>query len=158
KKDRLWPISSTNDTGRSASMKVIETRLPGVTIVEPSVFGDERGFFMEIWNQKRYREAGLPTNFVQDNLSFSVRGTLRGLHYQNPYSQGKLIYVLVGEVYDVAVDIRVGSPTFSQWTAVMLSIENRRQLFIPEGFAHGFCVTSETALVCYKCTDLYNPQ
>ena len=139
-------------------MKVIETSLPGVVIIEPKVFGDERGFFMETWNKQRYSDAGIPTDFVQDNLSFSRRGVLRGLHFQNPNAQGKLVSVLQGEVYDVALDIRYGSPTFGQWTAIRLSSENRRQFYVPEGFAHGFCVTSETALFSYKCTDLYNQQ
>jgi len=137
-------------------MNVVETGLPGVLIVEPKVFGDERGFFMETWREDRYEEAGLPRRFVQDNLSFSQHGVLRGLHFQNPDQQGKLVYVLGGEVYDVAVDIRVGSPTFGEWTAVTLSSENKRQLYIPEGFAHGFLVTSDAALFAYKCTAKYN--
>jgi dTDP-4-dehydrorhamnose 3,5-epimerase len=138
-------------------MNVIQTKLPGVVIIEPRVFGDERGFFIETWQQRRYAEAGLPDHFVQDNLSFSQRGILRGLHYQHPQGQGKLVYVLQGEVYDVAVDIRVGSPTFGQWEGVTLSAENKRQLFIPPGFAHGFCVTGELALFVYKCSEYYNP-
>ncbi|SFR14180.1 dTDP-4-dehydrorhamnose 3,5-epimerase [Desulfoscipio geothermicus] len=138
-------------------MNVLETKLPGVLIIEPDVFGDARGYFMETWQQARYAQAGLPGNFVQDNLSFSTRGVLRGLHFQNPNAQGKLVFVLQGEVFDVAVDIRAGSPTFGQWVGVTLSSENKRQLYIPEGFAHGFCVTSETALFAYKCTDIYNP-
>jgi dTDP-4-dehydrorhamnose 3,5-epimerase len=137
-------------------MNVIETRLPGVMIIEPKVFGDTRGYFMETWNQACYAQAGLTSNFVQDNLSFSGRGVLRGLHFQNPNAQGKLVYVLQGEVFDVAVDIRVGSPTFGLWVGVTLSSENKRQLYIPEGFAHGFCVNSETAMFTYKCTDFYN--
>lgn len=139
-------------------MNVIETSLPGVLVLEPKVFGDERGFFMETWNQRRYEEAGLPGRFVQDNLSFSRRGVLRGLHFQNPDQQGKLVYVLSGEVFDVAVDIRQGSPTFGQWEAVVLSSENKRQFWIPEGFAHGFLVTSDTALFAYKCTAPYNAE
>jgi dTDP-4-dehydrorhamnose 3,5-epimerase len=138
-------------------MKVIETKLPGVLIFGPKVFGDSRGFFMETWNKRRYEEAGITGNFVQDNLSYSSYGVLRGLHFQNPNAQGKLVYVIEGEVFDVAVDIRVGSPTFGQWVGVTLSSENKRQFYVPEGFAHGFCVTSETALFAYKCTDLYNP-
>ena len=137
-------------------MNVLETDLPGVLVFEPKVFGDERGFFMETWREDRYEAAGLPARFVQDNLSFSRRGVLRGLHFQNPDQQGKLVYVLQGEVYDVAVDIRVGSPTFGEWTAVILSAENKRQFYIPEGFAHGFLVTSDTALFAYKCTATYN--
>jgi len=139
-------------------MKVIATGLPGVMIIEPKVFGDPRGFFMESWNQARYEEHGLPAVFVQDNLSFSQKGVLRGLHFQNPNAQGKLVSVLQGEVFDVAVDIRVGSPTMGEWVGVTLSSENKRQFYIPEGFAHGFCVTSETALFAYKCTEVYQPQ
>jgi len=139
-------------------MNVTETQLPGALILEPRVFGDERGFFMETWNQARYAEAGLPERFVQDNLSYSRRGVLRGLHFQNPNPQGKLVYVLQGEVFDVAVDIRRGSPTFGQWAGVTLSAENKRQFWVPEGFAHGFVVTSETALFTYKCTDFYAPK
>jgi dTDP-4-dehydrorhamnose 3,5-epimerase len=139
-------------------MNVLETNLPGVLVFEPKVFGDERGFFMETWRADRYEEAGLPARFVQDNLSFSQRGVLRGLHFQNPDQQGKLVYVLQGEAYDVAVDIRVGSPTFGEWTAITLSSENKRQFYVPEGFAHGFLVTSSTALFAYKCTARYNAQ
>ncbi len=139
-------------------MNIVETKLPGVVIIEPKVFGDERGFFMEIWNKQRYADAGIPANFVQDNLSFSRKGILRGLHFQNPNPQGKLVSVIQGEVYDVAVDIRRDSPTFGEWTAVTLSAENKRQFYVPEGFAHAFVVTSDTALFSYKCTDLYNPR
>jgi len=137
-------------------VKVIETSLPGMLIIDPDVFGDSRGFFMETYNEARYRDAGLPRRFVQDNLSSSARGVLRGLHYQNPDAQGKLLYVLSGEVFDVAVDIRAGSPTFGEWAGVTLSEENHRQLWTPEGFAHGFQVTSESALLVYKCTAPYN--
>ena len=137
-------------------MKVTETTLPSVLIIEPDVFGDDRGFFMETYNEARYRNAGLLTRFVQDNLSFSQRGVLRGLHFQNPDAQGKLLHVPRGEVFDVAVDIREGSPTFGEWTGVALSEENRRQLWIPEGFAHGFQVRSAHALLLYKCTAPYN--
>jgi dTDP-4-dehydrorhamnose 3,5-epimerase len=137
-------------------MNVVETNLPGVMIFEPKVFGDERGFFMETWQAERYEEAGLPARFVQDNLSFSRRGVLRGLHFQNPDQQGKLVYVLQGEVYDVAVDIRIGSPTFGEWEAAVLSSENKRQFYVPEGFAHGFLVTSDVVLFVYKCTARYN--
>jgi dTDP-4-dehydrorhamnose 3,5-epimerase len=138
-------------------VNVIETNLPGVLVVEPKVFGDERGFFMESWNGRRYEEAGLPGRFVQDNLSYSAHGVLRGLHFQNPQPQGKLVSVLRGEVFDVAVDIRVGSPTFGRWTGATLSAENKRQFYVPEDFAHGFVVTSEVALFFYKCTDYYAP-
>lgn len=139
-------------------MHVIEMPLAGVRIVEPKVFGDARGFFMETWNQARYAEAGLPERFVQDNLSLSRRGVLRGLHFQNPNGQGKLVYVLQGEVFDVAVDVRLGSPTFGRSVSAVLSADNRRQFYIPPGFAHGFCVTSETALFAYKCTEFYDPK
>jgi dTDP-4-dehydrorhamnose 3,5-epimerase len=138
-------------------MKVLETSLPGVLTIEPDVFGDERGFFMETWNGRRYEEAGLPGRFVQDNLSYSARGVLRGLHFQNPRPQGKLVSVLRGEVFDVAVDIRVGSPTFGEWTGVTLSGENKRQFYVPPDFAHGFLVTGEDALFFYKCTEFYSP-
>ena len=138
---------------------IIETTpLAGLLLVKPDVFGDERGFFQETWNLRRYTEAGLDRHFVQDNLSLSRKGILRGLHFQNPGPQGKLVYVLQGEVFDVAVDVRADSPTFGQWYGVTLSAENHHQLFVPEGFAHGFCVTSETALFAYKCTDFYNPK
>ena len=121
------------------------------------MFGDGRGFFFEAYNQARYAEHGLPT-FVQDNLSRSRRGVLRGMHFQNPNPQGKLVSVLEGEVYDVAVDVRVGSPYFGEWVGVYLSVENKRQLYVPEGFAHGFLVTGEDALFHYKCTAYYNPK
>lgn len=139
-------------------MKVMETKLPGVLIMEPKVFGDARGYFQETWNQAGYEEAGITEPFVQDNLSFSTQGVLRGLHYQNPYEQGKLVSVVKGEVFDVAVDIRVGSPHFGQWVGVCLSDENHRQLWIPPGFAHGFCVVSDAVYFAYKCTALYAPQ
>ncbi|MFS1981831.1 dTDP-4-dehydrorhamnose 3,5-epimerase [Vibrio lentus] len=140
-------------------MKVIDTRIPDVKIIEPSVFGDERGFFMETWNQKQFEElvTGKPTQFVQDNHSKSKKGILRGLHYQTENTQGKLVRVVSGEVFDVAVDIRKGSPTFGQWVGEYLSAENKRQLWVPEGFAHGFYVTSDEAEFVYKCTDYYNP-
>lgn len=139
-------------------MEIRPTRLAGVVLLQPKVFGDQRGFFMETWNRQRYIEAGLPGDFVQDNLSFSRRGVLRGLHFQQPNPQGKLVSVLQGSVFDVAVDIRRGSPTFGQWEGYDLSGENRQQLYVPEGFAHGFCVTSETALFAYKCTRYYAPE
>ena len=139
-------------------MNVIDTELPGVKIVEPKVFGDERGFFMESWNRERYVENGLPGDFVQDNLSFSRKGVLRGLHFQKPHAQGKLVYVLQGEVFDVALDIRLGSPTFGRSVGVILSAENRCQLWVPPGLAHGFCVVSDTALFAYKVTDRYSPE
>ena len=138
-------------------MNVLETSLPGVLLVQPKVFTDPRGFFIETYNQRRYRDAGIAATFVQDNLSSSSQGTLRGLHFQNPNSQGKLVSVLQGEVFDVAVDIRPESPHFGQWVGVTLSSVNHHQLFVPPGFAHGFCVTSEHAVFVYKCTDFYNP-
>lgn len=138
-------------------MNIIKTKIPDLLLIEPKVFGDERGFFLETYNAERYKNLGIKEDFVQDNLSFSKRGILRGLHYQKPMSQGKLVQVLQGEVFDVAVDIRVGSPTFGQWESVVLSRENKRQFYIPVGFAHGFLVTSDTALFSYKCTDTYNP-
>ncbi|KLI98621.1 dTDP-4-dehydrorhamnose 3,5-epimerase [Luteimonas sp. FCS-9] len=136
-------------------MKIIETTLPGAVVLEPAVFGDARGFFFETWNAERFGQHGLPTTFVQSNVSSSAKGVLRGLHYQWPRPQGKLVSVLQGEVFDVAVDIRRGSPTFGQWEGVLLSAENKRQFWIPEGFAHGFAVLSETALFSYLCTDVY---
>jgi dTDP-4-dehydrorhamnose 3,5-epimerase len=139
-------------------MNVIPTRLPGVIILEPKVFGDARGYFLEVWNQARFAESGIASGFVQDNLSFSAKGVLRGLHLQVPNIQAKLVSVLLGEVFDVAVDMRVGSPTFGQWTGATLSAENRRQMFIPEGFAHGFAVTGENALFSYKCSAYYTPK
>lgn len=139
-------------------MKVIETKLPGVLIIEPKVFGDHRGFFYESWQKKRYEEYGITGEFVQDNVSYSSKGVLRGLHFQNPNGQGKLVSVLQGEVFDVAVDIRVGSPTFGQWAGVNLSGENHKQFWIPAGFAHGFCVLSDTAYFAYKCTADYSPE
>lgn len=139
-------------------MKVIATELEGVLLLEPKFFSDARGFFIETWNQERYREAGISLPFVQDNLSRSARGTLRGLHLQQPFAQGKLVQAIVGEVFDVAVDVRVGSPTFGRWVGATLSETNKHQLYVPPGFAHGFCVTSEHALFAYKCTDLYHPE
>ncbi len=138
-------------------MKVLKTSLPGVLIIEPHVFEDMRGFFMETYHQKRYSQTGLDCSFVQDNLSHSIRGILRGLHYQLKHPQAKLVQVIKGTIFDVSVDIRRGSPSFGQWTGAHLSDENRRQIFVPEGFAHGFCVLSETADVIYKCTDFYAP-
>ena len=138
-------------------MNVIETNLPGALVIEPKVFPDTRGFFLETYNLKKYREFGLINEFVQDNLSYSIKGTLRGLHYQYPHSQAKLVQVLSGEVFDVAVDIRNGSPTFGQWLGITLSSENKKQVFIPKGVAHGFCVLSDHALFSYKCDDFYAP-
>jgi dTDP-4-dehydrorhamnose 3,5-epimerase len=136
-------------------VRTIPTDLPGVVLIEPRVFSDARGFFFESYQAERYTLAGLPPLFVQDNHSASITGTIRGLHYQLRRPQGKLVRVLRGTVFDVAVDIRRGSPTFGRWTGVALSSENKRQLFIPAGFAHGFCVTSDGAEVEYKCTHVY---
>jgi dTDP-4-dehydrorhamnose 3,5-epimerase len=139
------------------ALKCTEKSLPSVFLIEPMVFGDDRGFFLETYHWEKYLAIGMNKPFVQDNHSHSCRGTLRGLHYQLKHPQGKLVYVIRGEVFDVAVDIRSGSSTFGQWTGTILSEKNKHQLFIPEGFAHGLCVISETADVVYKCTDLYAP-
>lgn len=138
-------------------MQVIPTELPGVLIIEPRVFVDNRGFFLESYNAREFARHGIHDVFVQDNHSRSVRHTLRGLHYQAPPGQVKLVRVVQGEVFDVAVDVRWGSPTFGRWVGVTLSAENRRQLYIPAGFAHGFCVTSESADFVYKVTSYYAP-
>lgn len=138
-------------------MKVLNTKLDGCKIVEPRVFGDDRGFFIETFQAARYAEAlGIETQFVQDNHSRSTKGVLRGLHFQRTKPQGKLVRVVVGEVYDVAVDIRKDSKTFGQWEGVLLSAENKKQFWVPPGFAHGFAVISDTAEVEYKCTDYYD--
>lgn len=139
-------------------MTVIETALPGVLIIEPRVFGDARGFFLERFHAERYAEAGIAGPFVQDNHSHSERGILRGLHFQKQHPQGKLVEVVQGTVYDVAVDVRPGSPTFGQWVGVELSADNHRQFWVPPGFAHGFAVLSDTADFLYKCTDVYHPE
>jgi dTDP-4-dehydrorhamnose 3,5-epimerase len=139
-------------------MKVTRLELPEILLVEPKVFGDARGYFVETFQVERYAEAGIGERFVQDNLSRSSRDTLRGLHLQHTRSQGKLVHVVEGEVFDVAVDVRVGSPSFGKWTGAHLSSRNHRQMYIPPGFAHGFCVLSEHALFAYKCTDIYLPQ
>jgi dTDP-4-dehydrorhamnose 3,5-epimerase len=136
-------------------MKFQPTRLPEVVLVESDVFRDDRGYFLEAYHQARYADGGIPETFVQDNHSYSIRGTLRGLHAQLRFPQGKLVRVVQGEIFDVAVDIRPGSPTFGQWVGELLSGDNFRQLWVPAGFAHGFAVLSETAHVQYKCTDFY---
>jgi dTDP-4-dehydrorhamnose 3,5-epimerase len=141
-----------------AEMNVNQTAIPEVLIVEPKVFGDSRGFFFELYQSERYAASGIPSRFVQDNLSRSAKGVLRGLHIQNPNPQGKLVTVLRGSVLDVAVDVRKGSPTFGEHVAVELTDENRRQFWIPRGFAHGFIVTSESADFFYKCDALYSPK
>jgi dTDP-4-dehydrorhamnose 3,5-epimerase len=139
-------------------MRVDHTELKSVLLIEPQIFGDTRGFFFETWHRDRYAAAGLPRDFVQDNVSRSQRGILRGLHLQEPFGQGKLVQVLEGEVFDVAVDVRFGSPCFGKWVGETLSAANHKQLYVPPGFAHGFCVTSEFALLSYKCTELYHPE
>jgi dTDP-4-dehydrorhamnose 3,5-epimerase len=139
------------------SLRSVKTRLPGVLVIEPDVFKDDRGFFLETYHHSKYTEAGIDIPFVQDNHSHSRKGTLRGLHYQLRHPQDKLVYVITGEIFDVAVDIRHGSSTFGQWAGIALSQENKRQIFLPKGFAHGFCVLSETADVMYKCSDFYTP-
>ena len=138
-------------------MEFLTTKLPGVLIIEPDVFRDERGWFLETYHSDKYQEGGLSFAFVQDNCSSSIRGTLRGLHAQILRPQGKLVRVTKGEVFDVAVDIRRGSPTFASWESMVLTAENFKQLYIPPGFAHGFCVLSEVAEIEYKCTDVYVP-
>ena len=137
--------------------KFVETGIEGMVIVEPTVFGDARGYFMETYNYNDFKEAGLDMTFVQDNQSRSKRGVLRGLHFQKTHPQGKLVRVISGEVFDVGVDLRPGSSTFGKWFGVTLSAENKRQFYVPEGFAHGFLVLSETAEFVYKCTRFYDP-
>ena len=140
-------------------MEVIKTKIKGLLIVEPQVFGDERGFFLETYNQEKYKEAGIKYDFVQDNLSKSAKGVLRGLHYQvNPYAQGKLIQVIQGAVLDVAVDIRFGSPTFGQHVSVELNEKNKKQFWVPPGFAHGFISLENNTIFSYKCAGLYSPE
>ena len=139
-------------------MKLLPTAIPEVIEIEPDIYLDRRGFLMETYQKQRYEDCGIVTGFVQDNLSYSVRGTLRGLHYQNPHCQAKLVQVLKGEIFDAVVDIRQGSPYFGRWVGVQLSEKDKHQLFIPEGFAHGFCALSKTALVHYKCSDIYAPE
>ncbi|MFT5134200.1 MAG: dTDP-4-dehydrorhamnose 3,5-epimerase, partial [Gammaproteobacteria bacterium] len=136
-------------------MEIITTRIPEVIILKPKVFEDDRGFFMEVWNSTRFREAGIDVEFVQDNHSKSKQGTLRGLHYQIQKPQGKLMKVISGRVYDVVVDMRKNSPTFGQWVGEFLSASNKKMLWVPPGFAHGFYVTSKYAEIYYKCTDIY---
>lgn len=138
-------------------MHFIETDIPGVVLVEPRVFRDERGFFLETHHAEKFRAGGIDLTFVQDNHSKSVRGTLRGLHGQHRRPQGKLVRVIAGEIFDVAVDIRPDSPTFGKWVGATLSAENFKQMYVPPGLLHGFCVMSDTAEVLYKCTDLYDP-
>jgi dTDP-4-dehydrorhamnose 3,5-epimerase len=143
-------------SARERDVKVSATKLPGVLIIDPTIFRDERGFFLETYHAARYAEAGIDAVFVQDNHSRSVRHTLRGMHFQRTKPQGKLVRAVEGEIYDVAADIDPASPTFGQWVAVTLSAENFRQFYVPPGYAHGFCVVSEFAQVEYKCTDFYD--
>lgn len=138
-------------------MEVVDLALAGLKLVKPRVFGDARGSFLEIYHGQRYRAAGIAQPFVQDNYSLSTRGVLRGLHYQLPNAQGKLVACLSGAIFDVAVDLRRSSPTFGRWHGVELNADNHWQLYVPEGFAHGFCVLSDAAQVLYKCTDFYSP-
>jgi dTDP-4-dehydrorhamnose 3,5-epimerase len=138
--------------------RVIPTAIDGVVIIELQIFSDARGCFVETWHAGGYVAAGIPANFVQDNVSRSARGVLRGLHFQQPYAQGKLVQALDGEIFDVAVDIRRDSPTFGQWVGMTLSARESRQMYIAPGLAHGFCVLSESALVSYKCTEYYHPE
>ena len=139
-------------------MEIIETKIPGLYIVQPKVFGDHRGYFCETYNEKAFHSLGITNKFCQDNLSKSSYGVIRGLHFQlHPHSQAKLVSAVVGTVYDVAVDIRVGSPTYGEWVGIELSEENKTQFLIPQGFAHGFSVLSETAIFSYKCDNLYTP-
>lgn len=139
-------------------MKFVETSLPGVIRIEPRIFSDERGFFMETWQARRFHDVGIDADFVQDNFSHSSKGTLRGLHYQIQQPQGKLVRVVSGEVFDVAVDLRKSSPAFGQWVGEVLSAENKNQLWVPPGFGHGFLVLSDMAEFEYKCTDYYAPE
>lgn len=139
-------------------MKVITFDIPGLLLFEPKRFGDSRGWFIETWHEARYREAGIKETFVQDNMALSSKGVLRGLHAQNPHAQGKLVQVQMGRVFDVAVDLRLGSPTFGHWQGVELSGHEPRQFYVPPGFGHGYYVLSEQALFAYKCTDYYHPE
>ena len=139
-------------------MKVTETEIPGLLVIEPKVHGDARGFFVETWQRERYAEIGMPREFVQDNMSSSGKGVLRGLHLQHPHAQGKLVQVLEGEVFDVAVDVRRGSPWFGQWVGVRLDGKRRNQFWVPASFAHGYCVLTDMGVFSYKCTDFYHPE
>lgn len=141
-----------------AKFKFIPTNIPDVVLIEPTVFGDARGYFMETYHAGEFAAAGIAAPFVQDNQSSSTKGVLRGLHFQTQNTQGKLVRVIQGSVFDVAVDVRPGSPTFGQWAGAELTDENKHQLWVPEGFAHGYLVLSDTAVFTYKCTDVYNPQ
>lgn len=140
-------------------MKIIQTHIPGLLVIEPGIFKDKRGYFFESYHKEKYKEAGITADFVQDNESKSSKGVVRGLHYQlEPYSQAKLVRVIQGKVYDVAVDLRKGSPTFGSWFGMELNDLNKKQMFVPRGFAHGFSVLSETAVFSYKCDNVYNKE
>lgn len=140
-------------------MNIISLSIPDVKLIEPAVFGDERGFFMETYRRNTFKEAGIDVNFVQDNMSSSRKGVLRGLHFQkDPYAQGKLVRVVKGAVFDVAVDLRKGSPWYGKWVGEIISEDNKLSLYIPQGFAHGFCVVSDEAVFHYKCTEFYHPE
>ena len=139
-------------------MNIKKTDFPGLIYIEPKVFGDSRGWFLETWNEEKYKEIGIIGPFVQDNISYSSNGVIRGLHYQKPFTQGKLVFAIHGSIWDVVVDLRRNSPKFGKWIAFTLTGEKKDQLFVPAGFAHGFCALSETALVQYKCTDKYSLQ
>lgn len=142
---------------RGCRVNVTSCRLAGLKLIQPKVYGDDRGWFLEAWNEDRYRECGIPQTFVQENLSYSRRGILRGMHFQNPRAQGKLVMVIQGEVMDVAVDLRRGSPTFRQWAGFRLDGATKQQLYVPPGFAHGFQVLSEEAYFLYRCSVAYSP-
>lgn len=154
----VWGIPRRTTWPFGVILKITSTELDGVKIIEPAVFKDQRGFFMETWRKSTYEDIGAKNPFVQDNVSFSSKGILRGLHFQNPSAQGKLVTAYMGEIFDVVVDIRKGSGTFGKWIGVTLSSDNNKQIYVPEGFAHGFLVTSDTALITYKCTDYYNSE
>lgn len=139
-------------------MEIVTTAFPNLTLIKPKIFGDSRGWFFESWNKERYTDVGIGMPFVQDNISYSTKNVIRGLHYQKPFTQGKLVFVLEGTVWDVAVDLRKKSPTFGKWQGFTLTGEGKEQLYVPPGFAHGFCVLSDTALFQYKCTDKYSPE
>jgi dTDP-4-dehydrorhamnose 3,5-epimerase len=152
-----WP-DWRKGIGWMASIKVIKTPIEGLIVIEPQVFGDDRGYFLETYNRQAFADAGLNMTFIQDNQSMSRKGVLRGLHLQTNYSQGKLVRVISGEVYDVGVDLRHGSPTYGRYVGIVLSGENKNMLYVPEGFAHGFLVLSDEAVFAYKCTELYHPE
>jgi dTDP-4-dehydrorhamnose 3,5-epimerase len=155
--ESVTQVTSREEPHPMPGFTATATTLPGVVLIETPLYRDARGHFLEVWRADRYAEAGVPGPFVQDNLSWSTRGVLRGLHFQHPGAQGKLVGPLAGAIYDVVVDVRAGSLTFGRWEGFVLDAAQGRQVYVPEGFAHGFAVTSETALVLYKCTALYRP-